>query len=377
MKIRRYVAASLTEVKDQIKKDLGENAVILSSRQTKRSGILGWFGKYFVEVTAAVDEPELAEAESAVTAVHSSAPLGGSDRVPWEVFQKDLAETKRLMQSLTRKLDETKVIVEYPAQLAAIFDRLKCAEVEEQLAYDVTDQVREGLTAREMEDANKVLRRTQNILTNLLDRYIRKPLPKQSGPQIICLVGPTGVGKTTTIAKLAAQAVLVGKKKVALVTFDTYRIAAVDQLKTYGEILGIPVEIAFSPTEIRQTLDRLRNYDMVFVDTVGRSQQNAMQLLEIKAFIDAVEADEVYLVQSATTSYDVMVEVTKSYLQAKPTALLFTKLDEARVYGPLFNLLLETGLPMAYLTNGQNVPDDIITPRAIDVVDLLLREGGA
>jgi flagellar biosynthesis protein FlhF len=376
MKIRRYVANSLTEAKEKIKKDLGDNAVILSSRKSKQRGIWRWFGRQVVEVTAAVDEPELFD-DGNPSAGSSLTIAAASERAPWEVFQKDLAETKRLMHSLTRKLGETKAITEYPAEVANIYDLLKQAEVDDQVAHDLSDQIMEGMTSKELEDAGKVWRRTENVLTNLLDRYVRKPEPKRSGSQVICLVGPTGVGKTTTLAKLAAQAVLVGKKRVALVTFDTYRIAAVDQLKTYGEILGIPVEIAFSPAEIRQKLDRLRDYDTVFVDTVGRSQQNAMQLSEIKAFTDAVSADEVFLVQSATTRYDIMVEVTKNYLQAKPTALLFTKLDEARVYGPLLNLLLETGLPLSYLTNGQNVPDDIVTPKSGEIVQLLLGASGA
>lgn len=372
MKIRRYVAASLAEAKEQIKKDMGENAVILSSRQTKRRGILGWLGKQLVEVTAAVDESDEGAMEAAAT---GPAPAAGTgERVPWDLFQQDLAETKRLMQNLTRKLGESKAIEQFPAQVATVVEHLRKVEVEEQLVHDLAEKLMEGMTAREMEDSSRVWRRAEAVLLSLMDRYVRKPLPKQSGPQVVCLVGPTGVGKTTTIAKLAAQAVLVAKKKVALVTFDTYRIAAVDQLKTYGEILGVPVEIAFTPAEIKQVLERLKGYDTVFVDTVGRSQQNAMQLSEIKAFTDAVQADEVYLVQSATSRYDVMVEVTKSYLQAKPTALLFTKLDETRVFGPLFNLLLETGIPVSFLTNGQNVPDDIITPRPEDVVRLLLGE---
>ncbi|NLW16248.1 MAG: flagellar biosynthesis protein FlhF, partial [Firmicutes bacterium] len=188
---------------------------------------------------------------------------------------------------------------------------------------------------------------------------------------------PTGVGKTTTIAKLAAHAVLRRKLQVALVTFDTYRIAAVDQLRTYGEILGAPVEVVLTPADIREKMEQLSGYDVIFVDSVGRSQQNMMQLSELKAFLEAVAADEIFLTISSTTQYEVMQEIVENYQTTKPTALVFTKLDEARRYGPLMNLLLNTGLPVAYLTNGQDVPDDLLQPAPEDLIQLFIGEGQA
>lgn len=370
MKIKRYVAGTVQEAKDMIRKDLGESAVVLSTRKVPRGGLWGLLGRSNVEVTAALDEPLSNEAAVAISRAsgEASGVVSGFD-APWEVLQKELAETKRMMQNLSKQLNETSVAAKYPSSISRISDRLKAADLHEELIRDLLQQVMDGLSARELEDESKVGRRLEQAMSNLVERYINR---ERLNGKIVCLVGPTGVGKTTTIAKLAAHAVLVDHKKIALVTFDTYRIAAVDQLKTYGEILGIPIEIVFTPSELRNALDRLQAYDTVFVDTVGRSHQNAMQISELKAFMDGIGMADVHLVLSTTTRYDIMLDVVRTYMLAKPTSLLFTKLDEASTYGPLLNLSVETGLPISYLTNGQNVPDDILSPKPSDLVSLIL-----
>ncbi len=370
MKIKRYVAGSVQEAKEMIRKDLGESAVVLSTRNVPRGGIWGLLGRTNVEVTAALDEALSEEAAITITGPkREPSPETAGYEAPWEVLQKELAETKRMMQHLSKQLNETNVAPKYPSVVSTLFNRLKAADLHEELIRDLLQQVMDSLSASELEDEAKVWRRAEQALASLTERYIRR---EQPGSRVVCLVGPTGVGKTTTIAKLAARAVLVEHKKVALVTFDTYRIAAVDQLKTYGEILGIPIEIVFTPAELRSALDRLRGYDMVFVDTVGRSHQNAMQISELKAFMDGIGMADVHLVLSTTTRYDIMLDVVRTYMLAKPTSLLFTKLDEASAYGPLLNLSVETGLPISFLTNGQNVPDDILSPKPSDLLSLVM-----
>lgn len=377
MRIKRFLAASLQEAKEQIVRELGEDAVVLSSRQVKKGGIWGWLGFSQVEVTAAIDtqpaEP-LVSATLAPTPVPNKMLPGNEALVPpWESLQQDLVETKKLLETMSKRLQTTQGQSPYPEALAAYYANLQGTGLADDLLAELCEQLMVQLTPEDLKREHLIEQLGSKLLASRIVPFssAKQPTAKQ---QVVCLIGPTGVGKTTTIAKLAANAVLRRKQQVALVTFDTYRIAAVDQLRTYGEILGAPVEVVLTPGDMRQTLDKLKDYDVVFVDSVGRSQQNMMQLSELKAFLEAVRADEVYLTISSTTQYEVMREVVENYQAAKPTALIFTKLDEARRLGPVMNLLLTTGLPVAYLTNGQDVPDDLVQLVPEELIQFLLGE---
>ena len=375
MRMKRFLAASLQEAKDQIVRELGEDAVILSSRQVKRRGLLGWLGFSQVEVTAAIDTPlssPMAVSQPAIRVreeVHSD--ISDIKAAPWEDFQQDLTETRQLMESISRRMSATQR-PSYPAAVDAYYSRLQKAGLDEEFTRELLEELFSSLSPEDYEKTESIEQRGHDLLALRLRPHIFDVDSKKQ--RVISLVGPTGVGKTTTIAKLAAHAVLQQKQRVALVTFDTYRIAAVDQLRTYGEILGAPVEVVLTPTEMRQTLDKLQEFDVVFVDSVGRSQQNMMQLSELKAFLEAIQADAVYLTISATTQYEVMLEIVQNYQIAKPTALIFTKLDEAKSYGLIINLLCKTGLPIAFFANGQGVPDDLMQPSVEDLLCLLLKE---
>ena len=375
MRMKRFLAASLQEAKDQIVRELGEDAVILSSRQVKRRGLLGWLGFSQVEVTAAIDTPlssPMAVSQPAIRVreeVHSD--ISDIKAAPWEDFQQDLTETRQLMESISRRMSATQR-PSYPAAVDAYYSRLQKAGLDEEFTRELLEELFSSLSPEDYEKTESIEQRGHDLLALRLRPHIFDVDSKKQ--RVISLVGPTGVGKTTTIAKLAAYVVLQQKQRVALVTFDTYRIAAVDQLRTYGEILGAPVEVVLTPTEMRQTLDKLQEFDVVFVDSVGRSQQNMMQLSELKAFLEAIQADAVYLTISATTQYEVMLEIVQNYQIAKPTALIFTKLDEAKSYGLIINLLCKTGLPIAFFANGQGVPDDLMQPSVEDLLCLLLKE---
>ena len=180
-------------------------------------------------------------------------------------------------------------------------------------------------------------------------------------PEIVIFVGPTGVGKTTTLAKIAARYLLNQKKSIGLITADTYRIAAAEQLKTYGEILGIPVSVAYTPADVREAINRHSDKDIIFIDTAGRSHRNKEQFEELKALIAASGADEIYLVLSATTSYKNCTEILESYDFLKKYRLIFTKTDETPVSGIILNVKYLTGRSLSYVANGQSVPDDIET----------------
>ena len=190
-------------------------------------------------------------------------------------------------------------------------------------------------------------------------------------------MGPTGVGKTTTLAKLAAHFSLIERKPIALITIDTYRIAAIEQLKTYGKIMGLPVEVVFTPEALQKTIKRHADKALIMIDTAGRSHRNQTQMQELKRFISPDHSFENYLVLSACTRYQDMLKIYQSFNPISVHKLIFTKLDEAEVIGGLLNMLYHTHKPLSYITFGQNVPEDIKIPGPENLAHLIMKETGA
>jgi len=189
---------------------------------------------------------------------------------------------------------------------------------------------------------------------------------------VAIFIGPTGVGKTTTLAKIAAEYSLNSNKNVALITADTYRIAAVDQLKTYAEIMGMPLSVIYSPGEVKDILEKYNDKDLVLIDTAGRSSKNKVQFDELDELLKMSGADEVYLLISATTSIRNSMEILKSYSFLKDYKLIFTKIDETSAMGTILNVSFITGKKLSYITNGQSVPDDIEVASIDSIVKNLL-----
>ena len=199
--------------------------------------------------------------------------------------------------------------------------------------------------------------------------------PATKNPKVVFFVGPTGVGKTTTIAKLASRFSLNEEKKVALLTTDTYRIAAAEQLRTYANILSVPFRIIYSEEEMEKALEDFRAFDYILVDTAGHSQKNAEQKELTEGFLSSVGEEyekEVFLVLSANTKYRDLLEIADTYKKMTQFKLIFTKLDETSALGCLLNLKLYTGASLCYITNGQNVPGDLEEFNPQKVVKLLL-----
>jgi flagellar biosynthesis protein FlhF len=241
------------------------------------------------------------------------------------------------------------------------------ADVARQLLEEV-HAARPGRVRRKEGDLEEALKQVMIGKLKVLE-------PRASGgrsPSLMAFVGPTGVGKTTTIAKLAATSTLMAGKRVAMVTLDTYRIAAVEQLKVYGKIIGTPVTVAVNPEEVGRVLREARGLDLILIDTPGRCHRNAEQVWELKALLSQPWPLEVHLVLSATTREEEAVEMIRQFSLIPFHSLLFTKLDESGALGSLFNLAVRAAKPISYLTTGQRVPEDIEAATPERIVDIVL-----
>jgi flagellar biosynthesis protein FlhF len=237
------------------------------------------------------------------------------------------------------------------------------ADISEEVARDLVERARAGFAEREdghveADDPSRL----KTLLAETIAREIAVAGPIGVTPgrrRLVALVGPTGVGKTTTIAKLAANFRLREKLRVGLITVDTYRIAAVEQLRTYADIIDLPMEIVATPREMHQAVARMSDLDLILMDTAGRSPRDQVQIQELKAILAEAAADDVHLVLSSVTSAASLTKTAEQFAAVGTTALVLTKLDEAASLGNLLPLLRSSRLPLSYLTHGQNVPDDI------------------
>lgn len=383
MRIKRYEAPTIQEALVKVKKDLGPEAVILYTKTFRKGGVLGFFGTPMAEITAGIDlnlmedvskkkvaprEMVVAEREmlagknAEATAAVAAAFAGSLDsaRVRAKALQRELNEMKTSTGFMAaRDVNQA----ESAALLSEGFSRLKKKLVKQELEEFLIQKIIKGMISEKV-DPDK----NEEVVT-WLNRFVSSaikvasPLPASRFQKVIAFVGPTGVGKTTTIAKLAARFSLMEQKRVAMVTADTYRIAATEQLKTYGRIMGIPVEVADSAEDMTGILNKYKNMDVVLVDTAGRSPSSDDQLDELKKFVAQSQPDEIHLVLSATTKYFDMIRIIERFGASVPiNRMIFTKLDETRFYGAFVNLMNNFQIPLAYYSAGQNVPDDLEVP---------------
>ncbi|HCJ56303.1 MAG TPA: flagellar biosynthesis protein FlhF [Clostridiaceae bacterium] len=247
--------------------------------------------------------------------------------------------------------------------------RLRNAEVDEEIIEKLKDKI-EKLTMDLQSDEDFIRNFIYNTLLDLiaLENEGADTEPKK----VAVFIGPTGVGKTTTMAKLAALYTLTKKKRVGFITSDTYRIAAVEQLRTYSDIIGIPLTVVYSPQEFASAVENYKDEDIIMVDTAGRSHKDKYQLMELKHLLDSDIESQVYLVISAGTKMSDCRDILNSYSFLEDYKLLFTKLDETSSYGAIINLSYITKKPLSYLTYGQSVPDDIEVADKSKIINSLL-----
>lgn len=347
----------------QVKNDLGRDAVILHTRRFRKGGIFGFFAKEIVEVMAAVDTPI-----AATVVAKAPEPLKTTieDGAKITALQLELANMRKTLEQVLCKMPQPE------KKLSPLYNLLVKNDVE----ADIAQNLMQGLP-----DENSLIGSSPSIVRQLLiDRlcnYFKKvegiTIPSTGG-KIVALIGPTGVGKTTTIAKLAANFAIKEGQKVAMITADTYRIAAVEQLKTYADIIGVPIDIVYSANELKAALYRHRDKNLVLIDTAGRSPHHQYQLGELQELLAVNPYIETHLVMSTTTKYKDALELVNKFSICSPQKFLFTKIDESSNAGTILNLLYQFPSTLSYVTNGQNVPDDIELADPAALANLILRD---
>lgn len=384
---------NVAETMGKVKRDLGSEAVILQTRQFREGGFLGFFGKPKVEITAAIEERPAGRKTQPQTQTHTQTQPAGRDLADeinirpdsWQdlelgistrnpnsqdssALQLELKQMRHMLELMNKQMEglgEEKTI--WPQTLRPWADFLRQRGMSESLGRRLLRQVQQTLPEEQWGNREPVLAALQeNVLKLCTNTGSIRPGNGSSRPTVVALIGPTGVGKTTTIGKLAAGFSIVDKRRVALITADTYRVAAVEQLKTFGEIIGVDVEVAMTPSGLRDALLKHMDKELVFIDTAGRSPHHELHMSELRAFLDKAKPDFTLLVMSATTQLSDQLQVYKRF-QDLASHIMFTKLDETESAGSLLSVLEQTKLPVAYVTNGQNVPDDIeiATPKRL------------
>ncbi|HLG72177.1 MAG TPA: flagellar biosynthesis protein FlhF [Chloroflexota bacterium] len=301
--------------------------------------------------------------------------LESSDVALLREMKNNMAELKTAMSRLTKQAQFGN-IANFSTVLVDVYQRLVDQELSEDLAQDIILKVNNELGSNLVGNAEAVHEYVRRHIQELIS--VSGPPRLMTGKtKAIFLIGPTGVGKTTTLAKLAANYSLVEHKRVALVTVDTFRIAAVPQLRTYADIIGVPLEVVYTATDLADVLNRFGDRELVLIDTPGGSPRNTKQLEVLKEYLDSVETKDVFLTIASPTRYRDMEEIYKRFSMCRIDGLLFTKIDETDRFGPLVNLLSDTRARLTYLTTGQNVPQDIELADAVKMADLLLSQKAA
>jgi flagellar biosynthesis protein FlhF len=396
MRIRRFEAPSVQEALHQVRSELGPEAVILYTKKLRRGGFLGFGGFDVAEITAGLDDAAF-QAPAPVAAARMAEPvsvgLTQASRSPvppppprpksrdesterkTEIFQSELNDGKVLSGALmSRPSPQKKALAELHPELQRLEKQLEKNGVEPEVALQLLRAVNKEVSEKGY---------PQSVtLGQLVGKFIAASV-KVSGPietipgraRVVAFIGPTGVGKTTNLVKLASQYSLIHQLKVALLTADTYRIGAVEQLRIYRDIIDIPFEAVNTPQDLKEALRRHADRDLIFFDTAGRSPQNKKQLSELRAFLEAAGAAEVHLVISATTKNEDLLPIVGKFGLVPINRFLISKLDETRSHGMILNLASNFSIPMSYLSNGQNVPNDIEIATPERLAELVLGEG--
>ncbi len=396
MIIKKFTGKTKEEAVEAARKDMGSGVVVMNVKDVKRKGIAALFLPKQVEITAALEEHEeprpirreqtrggaadSEEKDSRARGDRAAVPTSGG---AWGTQQENSQSIEKKLDSLQTLLlsrfqqeeaarntqpaaepqedadEEKQEISEQERFVKLLYNTMLENEVDEKYANQIIDELEKGKNGNIPFDY---------ILSNVYQKLILKfgkaegIKEAESGPRLVLFMGPTGVGKTTTIAKIASHFVMDEKKRLALLTADTYRIAAAEQLRTYANILEVPFRVVYTKEEAAAAVADFNDYDYIFVDTAGHSHQNEEQLNNMRELMDTLKQAgeyQTFLVLSATTKYRDLLKIASNYEEVSDYQMIFTKLDETSTLGNLLNLKLYTDAEIAYVTCGQNVPEDI------------------
>jgi flagellar biosynthesis protein FlhF len=385
VKIRRFIGRDMNEAIIKVKSELGIDAVILNSRKIKQPGFFGFLKKNIVEVVAAIDEDYKIETSYSKKNKVKAKP----DMKKVDVDIKENNENKEtdkkidkltfLVENLEKKInlmdDKENVVNDIPkCKEETKYDKyiklLMKHDLSEKLSLQIMNQVNKRISVNSNND-NTVL----NAMKIVIKDYLSEPeviLKDYNEQKVFMFVGPTGVGKTTTLAKLAAKLSLRENKKVGLITSDTYRIAAVEQLKTYSEILGIPLSVIYESSEMEEAINDFKDKDFILIDTAGRNYKDKILREEVEDMIKYIKQPEIYLVLSLVADYKNLQNVIKSYDFVDDYKIIFTKYDEVVTFGNILNVKMFSNKKLSYITNGQSVPDDIEVLNVDALTDIIV-----
>ena len=409
----------MAEALTQVKTSMGADAVILHTRTFHTRYFLGLRRREMVEITAgkglnlpdrhsrrqipsrqtvnASGPAAYRNASSAAALAASAASSNGASTAmvaPRNAIEgsRQLMETpaanSAAMLGLSQEMSALKTMVkdlvhqtrqkqspQVPEELFDYYMQLTEQQVSDEIAVDVLKAVQKGLRPEHLQQPEVVRERIAEQLEKLIPTAGPITRSKHTGPHVVALIGPTGVGKTTTLAKLAANLKLREKHRVGLITLDTYRIAAIDQLKKYADILGSPLKVVSSADDLREAMRGMSDCDFVLIDTAGRSPNDTLKINELKSVLAVAEPDEVHLVLSSTSSESCMQLAASRFGEVRVDKVIFTKIDEAAHVGMVFNVVRKLNKNLSYITTGQDVPDDIEVGRGRRLAQLILGSG--
>lgn len=358
MKIKKFVGETSHEAMQKLKFELGSDAVVLSTKTIRRKGIFKYFRKPLIEITAAYEDKK--------SSFNNRKNFNNDNKM--EGINKDISEIKESIKNLSKNSE----IFKFKSPVLKKYNDILISNgVNSNISSEMLKKIEDDIDLE-----NKDEKTIEKIIKYSLREALGKPekINFDSNKKIYFFVGATGVGKTTTLAKIASNLVLEKGKDIGLITSDTYRIAAVEQLKIYSNILQLPLEIAYNKDDMIKAINKFISKDIILIDTAGRNHNDLEQIQELDNILTVSDNKDTFLLVNSSLEYKLMEDLIKKYEFLDDYKLIITKIDETHKYGSILNAKYLSGREIAYYTTGQNVPDDIKILDTENIVKELIEE---